>query len=355
VTRVQLGIQHLDDQILDMVNRQCPTYKTAEAIYQLKENGFKVDGHFMPDLPGSSYEQDLTMFKYLFSRDNEKYQCDQLKIYPVMTTDYTEILKWYQEGRYQPYAELEGGRYMTDLLLYICTNVPYWIRLNRIVRDIPNEYIQGGLKRVNLRQDIDEILRQQGLKARDIRGREPKAMIPDLSDCIMWMEKYRSSSGDEYFISYENSRRTTIYGFVRLRLSGHGHGHGHGHRHGDQKVSDNPRYFRAIEHCALIRELHVYGEVVHQNSSNTGTQTQHLGLGKRLMAHAEKIAVEAGYRKVAVISGIGVRRYYKKLGYHLEDTYMVKDLTHRPPVRSLLIPMLVILIAFIYWVLVHAT
>lgn len=329
VTRVQLGIQHLDDKILDIVDRKCPTKKTVRAIRLLKENGFKVDGHFMPDLPGSSYAKDRQMFEFLFSSANEDIQCDQLKIYPTMTTDYTEILEWYKEGKYKPYAENNGGREITDLLNYISLNVPPWIRLNRIVRDIPVGYIKGGLKRVNLRQDVDDGLHNKGLIPRDIRGREVKgrAFNPDASR--IWIDVYKSSGGTDYFISYENADRTILYGFVRLRLSNL-----------ELHQSKDYRFFPCLKNAALIRELHVYGELIHQSNNNTGLgpsgsydQTQHLGIGRKLMATAENIAYDHGFRTSAVIAGVGVRRYYQKLGYHLEDTYMVKTLVS--PKRSL--------------------
>jgi len=329
VTRVQLGIQHIDDNILDIVDRKCPTKKTIKAIKLLKENGFKVDGHFMPDLPGSSYEKDLEMFKFLFSSQNENIQCDQLKVYPTMTTDYTEILQWYKEGKYQPYAEIDGGKQITELLNYVSLNVPPWIRLNRVVRDIPTGYIKGGLKRVNLRQDINDNLEQNGLIPRDIRGREVKNRQIDQQKARLWIDKYRSSGGDEYFISYENDNRTVLYGFVRLRLSGlkkvnFPYNDIDDHLEINDSKEENFRFFSCLENAALIRELHVYGELVHQSEDNTGTQTQHLGIGRLLMSTAEKIAWGQGYRKCAVISGIGVRGYYHKLGYRLDETYMVK-------------------------------
>jgi elongator complex protein 3 len=312
-TRIQLGIQHLDDEILDGVNRRCPTWKTKKAIRLLKQNGFKVDGHFMPDLPGSSYEKDMEMFQYLFGSDNEDIQCDQLKVYPTMTVDYTKILEWYKDGSYKPYAEFGEDGEMEKLLRWICLNVPTWIRLNRIVRDIPTDYIQGGLTRVNMRQDIQDTLRAEGLKPRDIRGREVKGGKFDLNTATIYIDKYRSSQGDEYYISLENDTRDILYGFVRLRLS------------------DDPQdvFFDCLINCALIRELHVYGELVHQHDNNDGSghQTQHLGIGTLLMSIAEDIAfTQGGFRRIAVISGVGVRGYYAKLGYQLDETYMVKDI-----------------------------
>ena len=311
-TRIQLGIQHLDDGILALVNRQCPTAKTVRALRLLKQNCFKVDGHFMPDLPGSSPEQDMAMFSYLFGEENHDVQCDQLKIYPCMTLDHTEILRWYNEGKYRPYAERNGGTELFDLLIWICRNVPYHIRLNRIIRDMPHDYIRGGVNRVNMRQDLQTYLEERGEEPRDIRGREVKAKKFDPDTARLFVDRYRASEGDEYFVSFENVDRTILYGFIRLRLS------------------DDPQksvYFESLKDAALIRELHVYGVLVHQDEVNKHLHgSQHLGIGRLLMAVAEAIAWERGWSKMAIIAGVGVRDYYVKRGYHLQDTFMVKSL-----------------------------
>lgn len=311
-TRIQLGIQHLDDHILDIVNRRCPTKKTKKAIRLLKQNCFKVDGHFMPDLPGSSPEIDKAMFTYLFGPDNEDIQVDQMKVYPCMTLDYTEILKWYNEGKYHPYAERNDGKEMFDLLVWICRHVPYHIRLNRIVRDMPHDYIRGGINRVNMRQDLETYLQERGEEPCDIRGREVKAKSFEADTAKIFIDKYRSSEGDEYFISFENNLRTVLYGFIRLRLS-------------DDATSDV--FFETLKNAALIRELHVYGVLVHQDEDNVrGQGSQHLGIGTLLMSIAEAIAWEHGWRKMAIIAGVGVRDYYLAKGYRLEETFVVKDL-----------------------------
>ena len=328
VTRVQLGIQHLDDDILNISNRKCPTKKTHKAISLLKKNGFKVDGHFMPDLPGSNYEKDMEMFKFLFSPENTEVQCDQLKVYPTMALDYTKILEWLKDGTYQPYAQIDNGKWMDNLMNYISLNINPWIRLNRMVRDMPMDYSHGGIQRPNLRQDIEDKLRKNSTYPHDIRGREVKGKSFDAKTARLWIDNYVSSGGQEYFISYENADRTVLYGFVRLRLDPLV-------VEDEKKSFDNECFFDCLQSAALIRELHVYGELVHQNQNNTGTQTQHLGIGRLLMHTAEKIAWEAGYRKTAVISGVGVRGYYYKLGYRLIDTYMVKTLHSQENITKL--------------------
>lgn len=317
VTRVQIGIQHLDDRILDIVNRQCPTKKTIRAIRMLKRNCFKISAHMMPDLPGSSYEMDMEMFKYLFS-DQEEIQVDFLKVYPTMTTDYTVILQWYREGIYHPYAKEDGGKWIDEVMHYVSLNAPEQMRLERLGRDIPNKYIKAGLDRINIRQEVNDKIKADGLAPKDIRGREVKGQKFDPETAKLWVKKYRSSGGNEYFISYENTDKSILYGFVRLRLDDPN----------DSIYKD--QYFDCLHNAALIRELHVYGELVHQDTDNTGYQTQHLGVGRFLMSVAEEIAWNNNFKRCAVISGIGVRRYYRKLGYELENTFMVKTLTNQP-------------------------
>ena len=144
VTLVALGIQHLDDRILNYVNRQCNTRTAIKAFRMLKRNGFKICAHFMPDLPGSSYELDRAMFEYLFS-DQEDIQADYWKVYPTMTTDKTKILEWYKEGIYEPYAKKDDGKWINEVMRYVSLNTPPQIRLERLGRDIPNKYISTGL------------------------------------------------------------------------------------------------------------------------------------------------------------------------------------------------------------------
>lgn len=313
VTRVQLGVQHLDDDILTIINRDCPTWKAAQAIQRLLDAGFKVDAHWMPDLPGSSYEKDLEMFQFLLNdSENTAFQVDQWKVYPTATVPYTRISEWYREGRYKPYAELDGGAWMVKLLVFILSHAPYRLRLNRIVRDIPTTYIHGGEKRVNLRQLIDEEMKREGTRCVDIRERECKMSSVQESDVHLFTASHRASGGTEYYLSVENHDRTQLYGHLRLRI---------------RDDSETDSILPVLNGAALIRELHTYGSLVAVNAESKGaTATQHKGVGTRLMQAAEAIAYEQHHlSKIAVIAGIGARGYYAKLGYTLEDTYMVKS------------------------------
>ncbi|CUF33771.1 acetyltransferase, putative [Bodo saltans] len=324
VTRVQLGIQHLDDDILNLINRDCPTAKTVVAIKRLLDGGFKVDAHWMPDLPGSSYQKDMELFQNLFSEENVNFQVDQWKVYPTATVPFTVIKQWYEEGRYKPYAEEEGGKYMVQLLVYIMKTCPERIRLNRIIRDIPGTYIMGGEKRGNLRQVIEAAMKADGIRCKDIRERECKGAPIDRSKAKVFVDKFRASEGTEYYISIENESRSSLFGHLRLRIR--------------DDCSLSSSLFPALENAALIRELHTYGRLVAVNTANTGKEAQHMGVGTELMRKAESIALtEHGLKKTVVIAGIGVRKYYEKLGYHLQDTYMVKSLATDVPITEELV------------------
>ena len=167
--------------------------------------------------------------------------------------------------------------------------------------------------RTNIRQEINDGLKAEGLAPRDMRGREVKGQQFNHETAKLWIDQYRSSGGNEYYISYENEKRDTLYGFVRLRLD-------------DPYDKDyKDQFFDCLHNAALIRELHVYGELVEQDNKNTGLQTQHLGIGRFLMSTAEDIAWKNDFKRCAVIAGVGVRRFYRKLGYEMDDTYMLRN------------------------------
>eukprot|EP00760_Papus_ankaliazontas_P004721 PhM_4_TR12042/c0_g1_i1/m.52728 len=311
VTRVQLGVQHLDDAILDKVNRECSAEQSKIGIKRLLDCGFKVDAHWMPDLPGSSFEHDMELFSYLLDeKRNKDYQVDQWKVYPTATVPFTKIKEWFDNGEYVPYGQKEKGRYMVELLCFILQNVPYRIRLNRVVRDIPSDYIVAGENRTNLRQEVENTMKKKGIRCRDVRERECKNQVLDVNQSALFVDEFEASGGTEYYISVEDSSRTHLFGHLRLRINADIHSNA----------------IPELVECALIRELHTYGKLVAVNQTNTGKETQHVGVGKRLMARAEEIASSSRHkcRKIAVISGVGVRNYYRKLGYELEGTYMVK-------------------------------
>ena len=294
VTRVELGVQILDDKIYELVNRGHTVKDVVDATKALKNTGFKIGYHIMPGLPGSNPKKDLKLFKKLFS--DERFRPDQLKIYPCQVMPGAELEKWYWEKKYKPYTKEQTEKIIMEMLKI----VPRYCRVMRIMREIPPEFLVAGVKRIDLRKEIEEELRKNKSKLKEIRYREIGFALNREKNIDLRLKlkitKYKASDGQEYFLEIIN-KQNTLFGLLRLRIF-------------DKK--------------AIIRELHVYGP-----SLKLGVQgkiSQHKGLGKWLMSEAEKIAKKEKAKELAVISGIGVREYYKKLGYSLKNTYMIKKL-----------------------------
>uniref|UniRef100_A0A6C0B403 tRNA carboxymethyluridine synthase n=1 Tax=viral metagenome TaxID=1070528 RepID=A0A6C0B403_9ZZZZ len=308
VTRVQIGVQTTEDHILKKINRGCRNKDNIWGIKLLKSNGFKTDIHIMLDLPGSSPTIDKNVIDKITSDPN--LQADQWKIYPTETTPFTKIKEWYDEGTYKPYAEdhTEGLSYLLmDVIVHALTKIPEYIRVNRIVRDIPHISIEGGLKCSNFRQLTKQKMDKMGILTNDIREREVKYKNIDWDDMILDIVTYPSSGGIEYFIQLCSKNKRVLYGFIRLRHN-----------------KTNKYSLQSLEETALIRELHIYGQHANIGDKN-GKTVQHKGLGSRLLKKAEHISRKNGYKKIAVISGVGVRGFYIKKGYTLgEHDYMYK-------------------------------
>ena len=285
-TRVEIGVQAVDDQILKLNKRGHGVKEIAAATKLLKQFGFKVTYHLMPALPGATPEKDLELFKKLFN--DERFQPDQIKFYPTVVTKGSLLHRWYQTGKYQPYSDEQ----LQKLIIKCKEAVPTYVRIIRLIRDIPSESIIAGNKITNLRQ----IMKDRGVKCNCIRCREAKDQ--PIKNYQINVVNYPSSGGQEYFISADSKDGRTLFGFCRLRI--------------DSASPIAP---------ALIRELHVYGELV---SIGQKQKIQHSGLGKKLLSAAERLSKTAEIKKIAVISGVGVRGYYKKLGYKMEGNYVVK-------------------------------
>jgi len=385
-TRVQLGVQHTDDDVLLRVNRGHQREHAVAAVHLLKMCGFKVDIHIMPDLPGSSPEQDEAMFNDILH--GEDLQADHWKIYPCEVTPFTKIEQWYREGTFVPYAE-HDPQTLTMLLARVKAQVHPWIRLNRVIRDIPEVSIIAGNSNTNLRQAIFTELSKMGKSCRCIRCREVRDW-PETPDKLrVRVREYRSSAGAEFFISVEGGPRglgggatqrglagtkrrkptkaekrerkaarqsasagvgddvpggamsgggsaraeddndaenATLYGLLRLRLNDDAHA--------------ASGIFPELDACALIRELHVYGVLVAARGETCddreGERPQHGGIGRTLMATAELLARSRGWPRIAVIAGVGVRNYYRRLGYELqgEGQYLVKELPTDDPATA---------------------
>lgn len=314
-TRVELGVQSIYDDILQKNYRGHNVAQTIHATKLLKDAGFKVCYHLMPNLPHSTPAKDLKMFREIFSNPN--FQPDMIKIYPCVVTRGSKIYKWWKQKKYKPYT----NKQLLNLLIEIKKIVPPYVRINRLIRDIPSPSIEAGNKISNLREIAAQEMARCGLQCKCIRCREvghQKSENLKVKSLKLFIRKYEASGGTEYFLSYESFDQRILYAFVRLRIP-------------DFKT---PVILPELKDAALVRELHTYGHLVpieskKQNNKKTKKQlniVQHTGLGRQLMACAEQITKQLGIHKIAVISGIGVREYYRKLGYHLKGTYMVKNL-----------------------------
>ncbi|MFA6393511.1 MAG: tRNA uridine(34) 5-carboxymethylaminomethyl modification radical SAM/GNAT enzyme Elp3 [Patescibacteria group bacterium] len=319
-TRVELGIQAIDDKILKLNRRGHGVAAIIKATKLLKDFGFKVTYHLMPGLPGATAKKDLVMFKTLFN--DSRFQPDQIKFYPTVVTRGSLLYRWWKAGKYKPY----GDKVLRQLIIDCKKAVPEYVRIIRLIRDIPGESIMAGNKITNLRQ----VMADSGAECRCIRCREPKELR--IKNYELRIKSYQASDGEEYFISVESKDKKVLYGFCRLRLSHNSYLITHISQlatHNNISISHNSqlttrlnkKYGLLSDNPAIIRELHVYGELAPVGKAG---RVQHSGLGKLLLAEAEKIARENGFKKMMIISGIGARGYYRKLGYRLNKTYMVK-------------------------------
>ncbi len=306
VTKVEIGVQHLDDEIFKKTKRDMKIVQVKEATERLRNAGFKVVYHMMPNLPGSSIEQDIKMFGELFS--SEDYHPDMLKVYPCMVLEGSELFDTWKEGGFVPYTDEE----LVHVLVEAKKQVPKYVRIIRVIRDIPATYIQAGSKVSNLRQWLEMDMKKNNWRCKCIRCREVRGMLVDPKDFPLTHAEYRTKTGREFFLSFEEVNEGKLASFLRLRLPDN---------RGAEFIGGP---LEVLHDAALVRELHTYGRMA--TIGEEGTQSQHLGFGKQLLIEAERIAKEAGYKKVAIISGIGVREYYKNRGYTLEGTYMVKYL-----------------------------
>ncbi len=303
-TRVELGVQSVYDEVLDASNRGHHIDATIKATRLLKDAGFKINYHMMPNLPGSTAKKDVAMFKEIFA--NADFRPDMLKIYPCMVVKEAELYNIWQKGKYKPYTD----RQLIDIIKKAKSYVPEYCRIVRVIRDIPATSIEAGSKVSNLREDIQREMIAQGLSCRCIRCREIKGAVADAIDIKLIRRDYDASDGKEIFLSYEDTKNDKILSLLRLRIP-------------SKKTN---KLFPSLSKSALIREIHTYGEVV-ALSKTARNAKQHTGLGRKLLEEAQRIVQEEyTLSSIAVIAGSGVRGYYAKFGYRLKDTYMVKAL-----------------------------
>ncbi len=305
-TRVEIGVQTTDNSILQKNRRGHDTATTIQAIRWLKQTGFKICYHLMPNLPGSTPTKDLSVFKKIFT--NPDFCPDMIKIYPCVVVKGSLLYRWWKQKKYHPYSEQQ----LINLLIRIKKIVPPYVRINRLIRDIPSTSIEAGNKISNLRQVVQQEMKQRGLSCHCIRCREIKTEKINPHNLKLITRVYPASRGKEYFLSYEDVKRDKLAAFLRLRIN----------QQVDPLIIKN---FPELKNAALIRELHTYGQIVPIGQKNKQA-TQHLGLGKKLMIKAELIVRQLGIKKIAVISGVGVREYYHHLGYHQQGNYQIKNI-----------------------------
>ncbi|MGQ9719684.1 MAG: tRNA uridine(34) 5-carboxymethylaminomethyl modification radical SAM/GNAT enzyme Elp3 [Nitrososphaerales archaeon] len=307
VTRVEIGVQTLDDSIYDLVKRGHSVKDVVDAFRTAKDSSLKVVAHMMPGLPSSSPERDFDDFCRLFN--DPDFKPDMLKVYPTLVVESSELYKWYLDGKYKPYDDDT----VIELLARVKSMVPRWLRIMRIQRDIPARLIVAGVKKSNLRELVQRELSKMGEKCQCIRCREVglKQLKYEISikpeDIRLSRQTYEASGGIETFLSYEDGASDALIGFLRLRYPSE-----RAHRRDiDSKT-------------CLVRELHVYGTTV-PIGKKYDDGYQHRGYGARLMKEAERLAREDfDARKMIVMSAIGTKEYYKRLGYTKEGPYMAK-------------------------------
>ena len=307
-TKVELGVQSIYDDVLLKMKRGHTVSETADANRRLRDKGFKVGFHMMPGLFDTDPDREIEGFRTLF--ENPDFRPDYIKLYPTLVTEGTELCRMWQNGEYVPLTDDDAP----DLISRIKEILPPWTRLQRVQRDIPAHQILCGVRKSNLRQIAEDKLHERGGRCRCIRCREVGHNLlrnnpPDPENIRLRVEKYDACGGTEHFIEFADTQKDILIGLCRLRFPE------------DRERPDFP----ILRNTALIRELHVYGSMLALGEKSPGSW-QHRGYGRELIEKAEELAKDAGYDKLSVISGIGVREYYRRYGYEFDGRYMTKNL-----------------------------
>ena len=306
-TKVQMGIQSLDQQILDANDRGISVERIAEAFELLRVFGFKIHAHAMANLYGSTPETDKRDYERLVR--NRAFQPDEVKLYPCALIEGARLCRRFADGTWRPYTEDE----LLDVLVSDVVATPAFCRISRMIRDFSSQDIKVGNKKPNLRQLVEERLRAEGISqgVQEIRFREVGTGDVDVSALRMNIVAYETSNTDERFLQWV-APDNRIAGFLRLSFPDAGYVRAH--------ADELP----VREGEAMIREVHVYGMAAHLGED--GRAAQHLGLGRKLVARACELAREAGYARINVISAVGTRAYYRGLGFLDNGLYQQKEL-----------------------------
>jgi elongator complex protein 3 len=310
VTRVEIGVQTLYDDVYERIHRDHTVADVVEATQTLKDSGLKVGYHMMLGLPGCNASRDLDAFRKIFQ--DPDFKPDMLKIYPCLVTPGTQLYEEWKRGEYQPYSTEESARLIAEIKQY----VPRWVRIMRIQREIPMDGIADGVKHGNLRQLVQQELTHRGMKCQCIRCREvginylKNGERPDLEQVQLKRVDYEGSGGTDIFLSFEDSEHDILVGYVRIRIP----------------TEKAHRLEIAQQDAAIIRELHVFGPTVPVGDRLAGA-FQHKGYGSKLLAESERISREEYDRnKMLVISALGTKGYYSRFGYANDGPFVSKNI-----------------------------
>ena len=302
VTKLQIGVQSLDDRILALNKRGHTVQEMVDAIQMIRLAGFKIVAHWMPNLLGATVESDRLDYARLWCEGSV--QPDELKIYPCQLLKQAELYKYWERGEYQPYGEED----LTELLSDIKPTTPRYCRINRVIRDIPSNHVVEGNRNTSLRQDLTTRMQAKGVKCQCIRCREVRSKDIDAQTLKLNDLVYDTGPSFEHFISFDTAN-DELAGFLRLSLP----------------KANNPLGIPDLDGAAMIREVHVFGQSLELGVDSKGA-AQHLGLGRQLIERASQISLQAGFSRLAVISAIGTREYYRKRGFSEGELYMLKAL-----------------------------
>jgi len=306
VTKLQLGIQSMNDEILRLNRRSLTAREALERVALARAAGFKIVLHWMPNLLGATPESDREDFSHFWQSPEEGYgYCpDELKIYPTQLLQGTDLYTEWQKGIYSPY-DMDT---LVHLLADIKPTIEPYCRVNRVIRDIPSHHVVAGNTRSSLRMDIQELMKANGTRCRCIRCREIRGQKVRPEDLFLQDHRYHAAYADEHFLQYvtENDK---LAGYLRL------------------SIPDAPANapIEELKGCAIIREVHIYGQSLPVGTEQNGA-AQHIGLGSRLIEEACRIAADKGFEKIAVIAAIGTRQYYESRGFRRGEYYLIRTL-----------------------------
>lgn len=300
-TRAEIGVQSIYEDVLKKIHRGHSVKETIKAFKTLKDLGFKINAHYMPGLPGSSKKMDLTGLKELFK--NQNFRPDMLKIYPCMVFKGTKLYDLWKKQRYKPITTKQAAEIISSFKGF----VPRYVRIMRVQRDIPTIFSEAGVDRTNLRQYVQQLMKEKGIKCKCIRCREIGRLNKRIKNAVIKITRYKAADGEEFFIEATDRKNESLIGYCRLRFP-----------------SEQLRK-EISKDTAIIREIHVYAPLV-EIGKKSKKSFQHRGIGAKLIKEAERITKKHKKKKILALAGIGAKAYFKKFGYKKEGFYMSKKI-----------------------------